>query len=389
MASRIVDTFPELGANGVYHELRRGCEAATMLGISLASGMPVSPLEELPALLSAPSELVSRGLGVDHMLRSIHIGHAVAVQALLAAVESNLPVEERFAEAGRLLTLLSAVAEQLDARLARRFEEVRAAWEASSTALRSRFVNDILRGGPVSMDQAERALGYDLASHHVGVVAWWGDSVDMTPNRMVDLVRTALITAGFGPVLTLPVGQRRVWAWGATQNMTVQPELPPSHRTTGVYLALGEGKSGVDGFRQTHRQAVEASRVATASSRGPRALTRFRDVDLVTMVSADPAAAWEFVNRELGELAATDEMTQTLRSTLKQYLEFDRSLQKTAHHMHIARGTVAHRVSRAERLRGRSVAERRMQLEAALSLIVDFPALLTNASPNGTRDQPL
>ena len=100
----------------------------------------------------------------------------------------------------------------------------------------------------------------------------------------------------------------------------------------------------------------------------PERVFRYQDHDIVAMLSADPTAAREFVGRELGDLAGGDGNVVTMRQTLKAYLDRDRSLVRTAADLHVARNTVAYRVQRAEHLRGRPIAERRLHLHAALTL---------------------
>lgn len=95
---------------------------------------------------------------------------------------------------------------------------------------------------------------------------------------------------------------------------------------------------------------------------------RYDDLDIVAMLSTDLPAAREFVARELGDLAGSTESVTAVRHTLKRYLDHDRSLAGAAVDLHVARNTVAYRVQRAERLRGRPATVRRLQLHAALVL---------------------
>lgn len=135
----------------------------------------------------------------------------------------------------------------------------------------------------------------------------------------------------------------------------------------GVRLAIGLAGAGVEGFRDSHRQAAEAARVGAMSTRNAWSF-RYQDLDLVAMLSTDLPAARDFVARELGDLAGDTNSVTTMRRTLKHYLDRDRSLAATATDLHIARNTVAYRVQRAEHLRGRPATDRRLQLHAALTL---------------------
>jgi sugar diacid utilization regulator len=149
-----------------------------------------------------------------------------------------------------------------------------------------------------------------------------------------------------------------------------------------VWISTGLPGLGVDGFRRSHEQAGHGARVGAMSTRD-EGLVRYDDVDVVAMLSIDMVAATEFVARELGLLAGASEPVAVVRHTLKCYLDRDRSLAKTADHLHIARNTVAYRVQRAEQLRGRPITERRLPLHAALTLVAEFGSAVLPRSSVG------
>jgi DNA-binding PucR family transcriptional regulator len=90
----------------------------------------------------------------------------------------------------------------------------------------------------------------------------------------------------------------------------------------------------------------------------------FSSVSLLATLSQDSSRVRRFVARELGELAADDPSTRTLRN----YLE-TRNAQATASQLVIARNTVAYRLRRAEELRGMRTDERQLELWVALLLV--------------------
>jgi len=178
--------------------------------------------------------------------------------------------------------------------------------------------------------------------------------------------------SGHSAVLVLPVGQRRVWAWGSTIRGNTAPLTDvPYEPAEGVRVAAGLPSAGLSGFRSSHSQALEAARIGMASKQA-RWMWEYGDVDMLTMLTHRDDIARQFVRRELGDLAASDEATVVLRVTLKCYLDNERSLSAAADALHVARNTVAYRVQRAETLRGREVGVRRMQLQAALALLEEF-----------------
>lgn len=371
MADRITSAIPELAADAVAVEVRRGCEAVALGVLAALVGDTDEPFAAMPELLTGPAEVVARGIGIEHMLRSIHLAHATATEVLLDAAARVIPASQRFGEMRHISELLFSVVEVVNQRMSSEYARAHEAWLASSTALRMETVEKILSGNDIPLARASRALGYDLSRWHLAVIVWTGGRTPADPRQLQRAADAVLGAAGCASTLVLPVGAQRVWAWGSR---TAHPPVPSDAESVAVppdvRVATGVPGIGVDGFRRSHQQAGHAARIG-AKSIGPP-LLYYADVDLVAMLSADMAAAGEFVARELGALAGAGESVAMMRHTLKCYLDRDRSLARTCAHLHVARNTVAYRVRRAEELRGRPATERRLQLHAALTLAEDL-----------------
>ncbi|MEW5809188.1 MAG: helix-turn-helix domain-containing protein [Actinomycetota bacterium] len=370
MAHRITTVIPELSVGVVADEVRLGCEAVALGTLTALARDTEVTFAAMSEVLAGPAEVVARGIGVEHMLRSIHVAHAVAVEVLLDAAEQVLPPEQRFAEMRRINEVVLDIVGLLVDGMAGEYARAHETWLAGSTARRMELVEEILDGTPVPTERATRNLGYDLSRWHIAVVV---SSRGVEPLEQAVLRSAAvevLAAAGCTGTLVLPVGAHQLWAWGS------RSQAPGDHfdliaPDADVRVAAGLPAVGVDGFRLSHHQALRATRVAAMSVEEPR-LCSYRDVDLVAMLSTDMPTAREFVLRELGGLAGRDAATATMRTTLTCYLDHDRSLAGTADELHVARNTVAYRVQRAEQLRGRPVADRRLQLHAALTLADRF-----------------
>ena len=89
----------------------------------------------------------------------------------------------------------------------------------------------------------------------------------------------------------------------------------------GVRLAFGDADTGLAGFRRTHQQAAHAWRAAGMSGADGERVTRYREVAVAALASADTEHAAAFVTRVLGPLAADDEDTARVASTLAVYLQ--------------------------------------------------------------------
>ncbi|WP_422743371.1 PucR family transcriptional regulator [Mycobacterium sp. WMMD1722] len=371
MATTVTHAIPELAVDAVADEVAKGCEAVALGALSALALDHDVPFEAMSEVLAGPTEVVSRGIGIEHMLRSIHLAHATAVEVLLDAAERVVPVAQRFSEMRRINAALFGIVDVLTKRMADEYARAHEAWLTSSLALRAEIVEDLLRGESVPMDRATRILGYDLGRWHLAVIVWSARAVAAEPHELRAAASETLAAAGCAATLVLPIGAQRVWAWGSRTAKPPYAAVPTAPPPPGVRIAIGTPGAGLEGFRTSHQQATEAARVGAMSMREAWSFC-YQDLDMVAMLSADLPAARELVARELGDLGGDAESVTAVRHTLKRYLDLDRSLAATAADLHIARNTVAYRVQRAEQLRGRPASVRRLQLHAALVLAEEF-----------------
>lgn len=381
MAADITASIPELAVDAVAAEVAKGCEAVALGVLSALALDDEVSFAAMSEVLAGPIEVVSRGIGIEHMLRSIHVAHSTAVGVLLDAAERVVPEAQRFVEMRRINETLFGIVDVLTRHMADEYARAEEAWLTSSTALRADIVEDLLQGNAVSMDRATRILGYDLTLWHLAVIVWPSSSVPAEPAQLRNAASEVLAATGCVSMLVIPVGAQRVWAWGSRTSHPPETTAPVT-TPPGVRVAIGTAGAGVDGFRRSHWEAAEMARVGAMSIRDSSSFD-YRDLDLVAMLSADLPAARAFVARELGGLVDGAESVATVRRTLKRYLDLDRSLAGTAADLLVARNTVAYRVQRAEQLRGRPATVRRLHLHAALTLAEELGGVVLAAATPG------
>jgi DNA-binding PucR family transcriptional regulator len=157
--------------------------------------------------------------------------------------------------------------------------------------------------------------------------------------------------------------------------------LPPA-----THAACGRVLSGHDGFRSAHRQAEAAARFMTARNRGR--VSNFADVALASLLEQNREAADEFIRDELGPLAEDTEDMRTLRRTVARYLAEHRSPRRAAAGLYVNRNTIIYRIRKAEKLLGRPVEERRLELETALLLMDGRDGNAASSLASGPRTGP-
>lgn len=266
-------------------------------------------------------------------------------------------------------------------RASQAYEVERETWMRGAAAARAAAIEDILSDRERDGQAASRRLRYDLTRHHIGVIAW----VDHVPDKGDALsILSASVAEIAGSVaaetsITHPSGSLAVAAWLSDRHafpvdgMEVFEDGPRALRLLdGVSIAVGEPGYGLKGFRRTYIEASHARRVASlvAPQGGP--LTRYRDVAVTALCTADGEHASAFVSGVLGLLAGNDDVTFRLATTLAAYLRENRSRTRAAARLGIHPNTVSYRVRQAEELLGRSVSRDSLDLQVALTLL---PAL--------------
>ena len=345
-------------------ELLRHRSEATTLHLLLRLARPsVSHRAISDESLVGIADVVRRAVPLDQELRAIRFAHADLARALLQACERLVPAQRLGPEMAAISAELFGYVDTYTDELTRSYLAEHDRWVTSVAAARLATVQALLGDRPADPATASRRLGYPLDRTHRCVIAWSDDPAD---EGLLQPAATDLLQAwGATATLVVPVGSGRIWAWGAV------PGGPDAHRVMvdgSVHVAVGSAAPAIDGFRRSHTEATRVQRLRALAGPTPPRTTCYDDVVLPALLAADLDAAGEFVRRELGELAGPGETAAALRSTVLHYLDAERSLVRVAEQLHIARGTVAYRVKRAQQILGRDLGDRRLPLHAALLL---------------------
>ena len=245
-------------------------------------------------------------------------------------------------------------------------------WQHSAEALRAETVRDVLSSADTHIDRASAILKYRLELNHIGVVVWRHDDGILDGRVLEDMIAATGEAVGVRSTLVHQTGARVGFGWLGFSEARGAPDLDAVDgaelRRSGVDMAFGGPGSGPSGFRAAHRDARAARRLAIACEGGPGTVINWNQVAALGMLSAEIDQAREFVARELGELAEEGETVARLRATLTVYFREGDNIAQAAEAIGVHPNTVAYRVRQCEELLGRSVRERRFELEAALRL---------------------
>lgn len=204
----------------------------------------------------------------------------------------------------------------------------------------------------------------------------WCEDTATVDNRLAELEQSVTTLANYfgagGRALVEPSGEHTIPAWillgGVAEiGLTGLPTIVAGWARPFI-VALGSPQEGLDGFVRTHEQAARARSVALASRLPGPWFVSITAVGAVALMCHDLDSARSWVVDVLGQLAAGDPTAAQLRHTLYEFLSVGGSCTAAATRLHMHRNSVAYRVSKAEELLGRSVRERRLDLENALAL---------------------
>lgn len=368
----LIAEVPELGADPV---IRADLEAATAaLGTALAETSSENPFVGVVTpdrVLDLVRTMARRRLDVTVVLRGFQVGSRLAWREVTGALERD--IEDPDLRYG-LLTLgwgrISTAIEEIAAAAVVAYTAERDAWVSGARARRAEAIGALLAGDPVDADAATATLGYRLLGRHVACSLWLDEElVERSPQQALERVASDLgRSVRAGDVLVHPDGTRSLSAWFTVKSIGSLEGVARLKVPAGVRIALGLPATGVEGFASSHRQALEARRVAIRSAGTPTVVS-FEDVELVSAYVDNTTAAKDLVRRELGALVGTDEQTSRLRQTALAYLRAGGNAREAAVLLGTHKNTVLYRLRQIEEMLGHGVLDRRLKLEVALTLV--------------------
>ena len=238
----------------------------------------------------------------------------------------------------------------------------------SRAHMRRSLIKDILRDERGVLSSSDAAiLSYDLASRHIAVLlptlaegAATQLAVGLRAAVSCQYVLVYPVTLSSTVVWLGRIGEWKRAALDALDGVLVE---------AGVPATVGGSHAGVDGFRTTLTEAMNAERIRAAWDRpGAPSVVHHDDVGLEILLMRDPEHARQFVERELGPLAGDTVEASRLRETLEASFRFGSHV-AAAEHLQLHEHTVRNRLHKAEELLGHTLNERRTELQVAARLI--------------------
>ena len=371
---RLASTTPELRGDDMYEELLTASIAdnvASLLHV-FEQGTPIGVVRAPAAAQENARRMAQRQVPIVRLVRSYRIAHGRFLARCVEEIAARSYISDLTAAlVARLVDVTFDYVDQVSVQVIATYQRERDQWLIGQAAKRAARVNALLTGNPADMDAAESALGYRLRAKHLGVVAWLSGEPDAA-KCMAELERLASTAArtlkARGRALFVPRDEALAWIWlplGQDAQINRESLEAAFHdKVPSVRVAVGEPADGLDGFRRTHRQAVQTQNLALIATPGTR-VTAFAEVGALALICSDRDTARSWVLATLNDLAIDDEPHARLRETLQLYLTTG-SYTVTAERMLLHKNTAQYRVGKAEQALGAPIGEHRADIELAL-----------------------
>jgi hypothetical protein len=338
-------------------EVRRRNIVASLESIFTGLGGGRAPPDETPATAVEIARVAVRsGIELQDIVHAYRVGHALTWDLILErASEIATNPEEHLAVLRLSSRFLFAWNDRVVAQLSEVYQRESDRRFQDRQRQKQRLIADLLDGLPVDPTR----LRYDLQSAHLALVGWGTDPTELMRQAAADLDAALLMVTGPGD---------SVFGWLGGHTLR-SPHVPGALRRSaqpGTRLAVGRPGEGVDGFRRSHRQAIQAYRVALQST---TPIVLYQDVTIEALVGDERTRLREFVENELGPLLTDGERDSDLRDTLRAYFSTGQNAASAAPLLGIHERTVANRLRTIEARLGYAIRGRTEELVVALRLL--------------------
>jgi DNA-binding PucR family transcriptional regulator len=377
------DQIPELRGDAALVELLGTSVEGNVETVlhALRYDIAVERVEAPTAALEYARRLAQHGVPVNALVRAYRLGQRRMNEVIFAELRAiDIPEAMRVPVIEAITGTMFSYIDWMSQQVVVVYEDDRERWLENQNSLRALRVREVLAGNkPVDADAASTAIRYPLRWHHLGLVMWYPDAGPEGDQlgRLQRFLRELGEAAGAAASPLFAAADRSCgWGWlpykaavaaapAKVREFTLARQDSPS-------VAIGTMANGVNGFRQSHREAQTARSVAVIAKQPAPTVISATDpgLSVVARLGTDMADTREWVAAVLGDLAADSENDARLRETLRVFLACGSSYKVAAEELNLHFNSVKYRVGRAIARRGRDIGstcfEDRLDVELAL-----------------------
>ena len=338
-------------------------------------GIDVERVEAPSAAVEYARRLAQRGVPVNALVRAYRLGQDSFLRRCLEELEHESPAGFASAVAQQVVAVTSLYIDQITERVVTVYEEERDRWLLNRHAARIARINELLNGHDIDIEAVEATLGYRLRQRHLGLIAWveaqQGQGEALGHMERLASTLGGRTRCGERP-LFVPRDELSAWIWlplGQRSHIDhATLEHAPRSGEPHIRISAGEPGEGVNGFRKTHHQALQAHTVALTAGSHLSGTVVFSELGAVPLMCTNLDDTRTWVSDVLGSLALDDEPRARLRDTLRTFLQCGSSYTLAASQLGMHKNTIQYRLRKAQEELGRPVRDRRLDLEIALVL---------------------
>jgi DNA-binding PucR family transcriptional regulator len=373
------DQIPELRGDARVMELHGPSVEGNVNTLlhALRYNIAVERVEAPTAALEYARRLAQHGVPLHALVRAYRLGQHRMNELVFAELRTiDVPEPARYAVLEAMTKTLFEYIDWITQQVIVVYEDERERWLEDQNSLRAVRVRDVLAAPkPVDVDAATTTIRYPLRWHHLAVVMWYPDTgtdADAIARLQRFLRELGQATGAAATPLFVAADRTCAWGWLAYRAATPAADAEVRRFTAGKRdapdIAIGTMRSGVAGFRQSHREAERARRVALIAEGAEQTLICASDpgFSVAALLGADVTDTRAWVAGTLGALAGDTDNDARLRETLRVFLGCGSSYTQAAEELNLHFNTVKYRVRRAIARRGRGIGSDRLDVELAL-----------------------
>ncbi|WP_218190055.1 MULTISPECIES: CdaR family transcriptional regulator [unclassified Pseudomonas] len=228
------------------------------------------------------------------------------------------------------------------------------------------LVSRLLDGRDVDTEHLSQRLGYSLQQKHSAYVIW-SEVQDAEIRPLEEMARALARLTGTTAPLVVLAGPATVWVWASAAKPLDQGLLQGVVESfPRIRAAIGSPAAGLNGFRRSHLEALTTQSLVGRLAGAPP-ITSIDQVRMVSLMTQDARASKQFVVNTLGRLATE---STVLQRALHAFLANGCNITQTAEVLGTHRNTLLRRLERAQDLLPIEFADHRIQIAAALELLI-------------------
>jgi PucR C-terminal helix-turn-helix domain/GGDEF-like domain len=332
--------------------LRGAVSAALAYGIEGVEEGLDRPAEVPPAITSQARRAAREGVSLNIVMRRYAAGGRMVEDFVLAecAGVPGAVLREVLADQGLEV-------DRLMAKVAAEYEdEVDRAARSTAQREAARIVALVQSDSPV----APLDIDFDFDLWHVGAI-FRGGNAERTARRLAERFGYRLLCAARD--------EETVWVWLSSPRRSAAEDvdrLLVEYMPAELTVAIGESRSGMDGWRLTHREARVALQVML---RRPQRLTRGRDVILLAGILRNETLVRSLLDGYLVPLENNGNLNHSLLDTLRAYFAAAGNAAAAAASLGVTRHTVQRRIKTIEQILGQPIHTCYSELVVALQVV--------------------